>query len=183
MVPPLRGATIGPDARWVDGREARPINPDRTDANAPLIRPIIHFGEDMKKIFFCMVAYLAFIGNAHSAEFKLVNLDVLGSRITNAIQIFSSPNQEGVEPGMVSFITHKGKISVVEVTYPSNINFEDVRRAIDNVYGKYKHPDQGPANNPMAVWIINKSKIEIQMQRNKNNLIEVTYLTNESFEW
>ncbi len=40
MVPPLRGATIGPDARWVDGREARPINPDRTDANAPLIRPI-----------------------------------------------------------------------------------------------------------------------------------------------
>ncbi len=40
MVPPLRGATIGPDARWVEGREARPINPDRTDANAPLIRPV-----------------------------------------------------------------------------------------------------------------------------------------------
>jgi len=137
----------------------------------------------MKNILFCAIAYLALIGNAYSAEFKLVKLDILGSRITNTIQIFSSPDQEGVEPGMVTFMTHKGKISAVIVTYPSNVDFNDVRRAINNVYGKYKQPDQGPANNPMAVWIINKSKIEIQMERNKNNLIEVTYLTSKGFEW
>lgn len=137
----------------------------------------------MKKLFFCMIMSLALIGKAHSAEFKLINLDVLGSRITNTLQIFSFPDQEGIEPRVVSFMTHKGKISVVRVTYPSNIDFQEVRHAIDNVYGKYKQPDQGPTNNPMAVWIIHKSKIEIQMQRNKDNLVEVVYLTNKSFEW
>ncbi len=130
-------------------------------------------------IFFCL--FLAGYGQAE--EIKLLNLDILGKPLTNTHQILSSSENRGIEPTVVTFMTHKGRISAVILNYPTHIDFQELRRAIDKVYFKYKQPDQGPLNNPLVLWHIPKGKIEIQMQRNKNNLIEVTYLTNESFEW
>jgi hypothetical protein len=130
-------------------------------------------------IFFC----LFLVGTSSAEEIRLLNLDILGRPLTNTGQILSPLEQRGTDPVLVTFMTHKGRIHVVIFQYPTHITFEELRRAIDKVYGKYKQPDQGSLNNPHAWWYIPKGKIEIQMDRNEHNLVEVTYSTNESFEW
>ncbi len=117
-----------------------------------------------------------------SEAINLPNLEILGKKPSESFNLFVNKNKDAIEPIHISFRVYKNKINIIELTYPQEIGFEIVRTVINKTYGKFKQPDQGPKNKPLAIWHLPNS-VEIQMQNIREKFIEVIFLTNESFEW
>ena len=124
----------------------------------------------------------SFISVANADEILLVNTNALGKYISEEISYFSECDENQIYPGYVHTGVYKGKISYITFGYSQEVKFKDIREKINKSYSKYNKADQGPKDNPIAIWHL-PDKIEIQMQKNKQGVTELTYATNKSFDW
>ena len=139
-------------------------------------------GSTLRKLVTLLVLLAGIPGVLQAAELSLVNVDILGRNISEDIDYFSATSLDTIYPVYVGTGVQKGKISSVLIIYPPDIGFNTVKSELNKAYHEYQQPPQGSAQSPLAIWHL-PNKIEIQMQMNEKGTVEVTFLTNESFEW
>ena len=139
-------------------------------------------GSALKKLVILLVLLAGIPGVLKAAELSLLNVDILGRNISESIEYFSATSLDTIYPAYVGTGIHKGKISSVLMIYPPDIGFDTVKLELNKAYHQYQQPPQQSAHSPLAIWHL-PNKIEVQMQMNEKGAVEVTFLTNESFEW
>jgi hypothetical protein len=132
----------------------------------------------INRVIMFLIAMISFncVQVEASQNILLPNPDMLGSKISECISIFSKV-ESAVEtnyPETVQFDIQEKKVTGIMLIYSEAINIDEVQNSIDALYGKWF--DKGLHINGVKVWRISPSGFTISLSKNDDNKIQVIFM-------